>query len=176
MKPPANKIHGGLHYLNKYKPMDITGLGVVIIMAEEDNQMRKVMPAEFLGLQDCKVRIEGETNREVNQKGPCDELIEAEGKDKAAINWLRRMSNGKQCSTEKTTQNLVNTIISNSKLNLTTPRENQDMSTVEQKLKQIQPHTLLSNVTDGGKDLAPDLPVNPELVCHRKSYSNLNSV
>ena len=42
--------------------------------------MRKVMPAEFLGLQDCKVRIEGETNREVNQKGPCDELIEAEGK------------------------------------------------------------------------------------------------
>ena len=71
--------------------------------------------------------------------------------DKAATNWLRRMSNGKQCSTEKTTQNLVNTIISNSKLNLTTPRENQDMSTVEQKLKQIQPHTLLSNVTDGDK-------------------------
>ena len=57
-----------------------SGLGVVIIMVEEDNQMRKVMPAEFLGLQDCKVRIEGETNREVNQKGPCDELIEAEGK------------------------------------------------------------------------------------------------
>ena len=42
--------------------------------------MRKVMPAEFPGLQDCIVRIEGETNREVNQKGPCDELIEAEGK------------------------------------------------------------------------------------------------
>ena len=57
-----------------------SGLGVVIIMVEEDNQMRKVMPAEFPGLQDCKVRIEGETNREVNQKGPCDELIEAEGK------------------------------------------------------------------------------------------------
>ena len=57
-------------------------------MAEEDNQMRKVMPAEFPGLQDCKVRIEGETNREVNQKGPCDEPIEAEGKGETFDNLL----------------------------------------------------------------------------------------
>ena len=58
----------------------VSGLGVVIIMAEEDNLMRKVMPAEFPGPRDCIVHIEGETNREVNPSGPCDERIGAEGK------------------------------------------------------------------------------------------------
>ena len=42
--------------------------------------MRKVMPAEFPGPRDCIVHIEGETNREVNPSGPCDERIGAEGK------------------------------------------------------------------------------------------------
>ena len=42
--------------------------------------MRKVMPAEFPGPRDCIVHIAGETNREVNPSGPCDERIGAEGK------------------------------------------------------------------------------------------------
>lgn len=39
MKPPVNKIHAGLHYLNKYKPMDITGKYRITGGAPNDRQI-----------------------------------------------------------------------------------------------------------------------------------------
>jgi len=67
--------------------------------------------------------------------------------DKAATNWLRQMSNGKQCSKEKQNPRIHMAAITAT----STPPENQDMSTAERKRKLIQRLMPLSNEIDGDK-------------------------